>query len=315
VKTTIESYKSRAGRIDVSELDFGAFERDPLDPEALRCLTYMHDVELNTVCYLRELLMTSAHRDPEVTWFLSCWVWEEMWHGDAIGRVLLAHGIPAGPERVRDRLTRRRRRDAFQLAKEALYSALIGEDFVAIHMAWGAINEWSAQAAYARLMQRADHPVLSELLRQIMRQEGRHADFYASQATSRLAARRRTRRLTRFTVQRFWETVGSDIMPPAEVAFVVDYLFSGAEGRSMAERIDRRVDRLPGLEGLGLAERTVDRHLARPGSLGSSSEVASATGSYSAGAAGSESPSSWSSIDRAAVRPASMAGSDRLKSK
>lgn len=259
MRTTIESYKSRAGRIDVSGLDFGSFERQPLDPEALRCLSYMHDVELNTVCYLRELLMTSAHRDPEVTWFLSCWVWEEMWHGEAIGRVLGAHGLATGSERVTDGLARRRRADAFQLAKEALYSALIGEDFVAIHMAWGAINEWSAQAAYAESMQRADHPVLSELLRMIMRQEGRHADFYASQATARLAARKRTRRLTRFTLQRYWQTVGSDIMPAAEVAFVVGYLFSGDDGRLMAERIDRRVDRLPGLQGLSLASKTVDR--------------------------------------------------------
>ena len=36
-------------------------------------------------------------------------------------------------------------------------------------MTWGAINEWTAQAAYARLAARADHPVLTELLRRIMR--------------------------------------------------------------------------------------------------------------------------------------------------
>ena len=33
-----------------------------------------------------------AHRDPEVTAFLACWVFEELWHGDAIAAVLEAHG-------------------------------------------------------------------------------------------------------------------------------------------------------------------------------------------------------------------------------
>ncbi len=45
----------------------------------------MHDVEHHTVCYLRDLLLTPAHQDPEITSFLSCWVFEEMWHGEAIG--------------------------------------------------------------------------------------------------------------------------------------------------------------------------------------------------------------------------------------
>ena len=41
-------------------------------------------------------------------------------------------------------------------------------------------------------------------------------------------------------------------MPKREVDFLVDYLFDGAEGRAVAERIDRRVDRLPGQGDLHL---------------------------------------------------------------
>ena len=55
-------------------------------------------------------------------------------------------------------------------------------------MAWGAINEWTTQAGYARLSDKADHPTLRELLKRIMRQEGGHIDFYASEATRRLSA-------------------------------------------------------------------------------------------------------------------------------
>lgn len=41
-------------------------------------------------------------------------------------------------------------------------------------------------------------------------------------------------------------------MPPEETRHLVTTLFGDEEGSSMAARIDRRVDRLPGLTGLGL---------------------------------------------------------------
>ncbi len=51
-------------------------------------------------------------------------------------------------------------------------------------------------------------------------------------------------------------------MPVSELTFLVRHLFSGDDGRQMAERIDRRVDRLPGLAGLGLLNTAVDRYAA-----------------------------------------------------
>jgi hypothetical protein len=126
-------------------------------------------------------------------------------------------------------------------------------------MTWGAINEWTTQAGYSRLIQRAGHPVLSELLRRIMRQEGRHIDFYASQAEDRLGASRRAQRVTRFALRRFWHPVGTGVMPAAETDFVARHLFAGAEGRQAARRIDRRIDRLPGLAGLHLLEEAAEQ--------------------------------------------------------
>jgi hypothetical protein len=148
-------------------------------------------------------------------------------------------------------------RDRVRSLKMMAGSALAGEDFVAVQMAWGAINEWTTQAGYSRLASRAGHPVLRELLRRIMRQEGRHIDFYASQAERRLAASRRARRLTRFALRRLWAPVGSGIMPAEETAHLARYLMSGDEGLEAARRVDRRVDRLPGLGGLALVERSI----------------------------------------------------------
>jgi hypothetical protein len=90
-----------------------------------------------------------------------------------------------------------------------------------------------------------------------MRQEGRHIDFYASQARTRLADSRAAQRLTRAALRRFWGPVGSGVMPKDEIQFLVGHLFSDSTGMAAAQRIDRQIDRLPGLEGLHLIEHSV----------------------------------------------------------
>ncbi len=250
----LADYKARTRRLDDSDIDLGVFRAQPLDDNVRRCLRYMHDVEFHTVCYLRDLLLTPAHKDPEVTAFLSFWVYEEFWHGEAIGRVLAAHGEPAGEARIAGMRTRLGVRDRLTPFGHMIGSAVGDTDFTALHMTWGAINEWCTQAGYARLVARAQHAELSRLVSRIMKQEGRHIDFYASQAASRLSRSRRAQRFTRFTLRRVWAPVGTGVMPREETRFVISYLFGDDDGRAAAQRIDRNIDRLPGLGGLRLVE-------------------------------------------------------------
>ncbi|HEY7948457.1 MAG TPA: hypothetical protein VID75_12340, partial [Acidimicrobiales bacterium] len=133
----------------------------------------------------------------------------------------------------------------------------VSRHITAVQMAWGAINEWTTQAGYARLAAKANNPVLGELLRRIMRQEGRHIDFYASQARARLADSRAAQKLTRGALRRVWSPVGSGVMPKDEVRFLIGHLFADSTGQATAQRIDRHIDRLPGLEGLHLVENSV----------------------------------------------------------
>lgn len=100
-----------------------------------------------------------------------------------------------------------------------------------------------------------DHPTLQTLLRRIMMQEGRHIDFYASQAHRRLDGDGRSQGVCRYALGHFWRPVGSGVVASAETDFLVRHLFGGPDGLAVADRIDRRVDRLPGLSGLGLARR------------------------------------------------------------
>ena len=258
----ISDYKTRTGRLQWDDLDLGVFAQRPLDAGSLRCLRYMHDVEFHTVCYLRDLLLTPAHADPTVTTFLSFWVFEEYWHGEALAAVLDSHGEESGATRVAALRHRLGWKDKVRPMFMTAGGWLAGADFTAVHMTWGAVHEWTTQAGYARLARQANHPVLTELLTRIMRQEGRHIDFYATQARDRLSASRRARQLTRTALSRFWHPVGAGVMPPEETRFLATHLFAGEEGRTMARRIDRRIDRLPGLEGMDLLCRAVDQAVA-----------------------------------------------------
>ena len=253
----LERYKRTAGRLD-DDVDYDAFRARPLAPDVLRCVRYMHDVEFHTGCYLRNLLNTKAHHDPDITTFLAMWNFEELWHGEALARVLNAHGEPAGAARVAP--MRRRlgwRVTASPLAWMAFSAAT--PHFLAVHMTFGAINEWTTQAGYARLVALSDHDVLAELLRRIMRQEGLHIDFYATEARARLqsaAAQRTTRRVARA----LWSPVGAKVMPHGETRHLISTLFGGPGGFAAVARIDRRIDGLPGLAGLGLAARAARRY-------------------------------------------------------
>ena len=250
------TYQRLSARLEVEDIDFDAFRSQPLDPEALRCLRYMHDVESHTVCYLRDILVTRAHRDPEITSFLTMWNYEEFWHGDAIGKVLAAHDESAGTGRIAALRQRLPKGDRWKPLGFQVASALTPH-LTAVHMTWGAVNEWTTQAAYARLAKLSDHPTLATLLLRIMKQEGRHIDFYATQAAERLESSKRAQRITRWALRRFWSPVGSGVVPDTEVDFLGTYLFGDPEGHAMAERIDRRVDRLPGLGGLNLLAHAV----------------------------------------------------------
>jgi hypothetical protein len=247
-------YKSRTARLVWDDLDLASFRAVPLTAEVLRCVRYMHDVEYHTTCYLRELLLTPAHNDPEITAFLTMWAFEEFWHGEALAAVLTAHDERSGPDRVSSVRRALGWRDHVRPHLIGAAGWAVGNDFVAVHMAWGAVNEWTTQAGYAQLARRAKNPVLSALLARVIRQEARHIEFYARQARARLAASARARYLARAALVRFWHPVGAGFMPVAETEFLLSYLIGGEHGADVARRIDRCISALPGLEGLALVQ-------------------------------------------------------------
>jgi rubrerythrin len=226
------------------------------------------DIESHTVIFLRDLLVTRAAYEPDVTAFLSCWVYEELWHGEAFSRFLGEAGhdlLPDGekvwgdapfPSRYERNTWIRRKLGAKGYVGH--FGTLIGSalirDFVALHMTWGAVNELSTLTGYHRLIDRTEHPVLRQLLQRIIKDERRHFAFYRSQARRRLAGSRQARTVTRWALRNLWAPVGTGVRPQSETDFVIEYLFGGPEGLVAAREMDAVLDELPGLEAMGIVE-------------------------------------------------------------
>ena len=260
----LDRYLRASKRLDLTGIDFDRVSEHPLSEAEIRCLTYMMDIERHTVIYLRDLLSTRAAKDPDVTAFLSMWVYEEFWHGEAIGAFLRAAGIDYPTARTAEIR-------AYADAGKALVNGLkmlagkVIPEFVAVHMTWGAMNEISTLYGYRQMIARTQHPILIELLGRIIKDERRHFAFYYNQARARMEGNRRAQRLVRRALGSFWTPVGTGVRPQEETDYVVCRLFGDDDGLATTVEMEQEMSKLPGLGGMRLMRRARNRALKRMG--------------------------------------------------
>ena len=258
----LDKFIRTSARVDLSDVEWER-ARDPgLTPGEVRTLQYMMDIESHTVIFLRDLLATAAASDPDVTAFLCCWNYEELWHGEAFSRLLgeaeievapdsepVGHDSPYPSRRIRNHWIRRRlgAKGYVSHLGTLLGSALAHDDFVAIHMTWGAVNELTTLTAYHRMIEMTQNVPLAQILQTIIKQERRHFAFYRAQARMRLERSPRARRMVRWSLDHLWAPVGTGVRPQAETDFIVSYLFNGEGGRVALKEMDETIAQLPGL--------------------------------------------------------------------
>ncbi|MFN2399403.1 MAG: ferritin-like domain-containing protein [Gemmatimonadaceae bacterium] len=275
----LDRYLRNSKRVDLTDLDWVRIREYPVTIEEARCLSYMMDIESHTVIFLRDLLSTPAALEPDITAFLSCWVYEELWHGEAFSRFLGEAGYALEPdgERTRwdDPYPSRVKRNFWirgmittkvyveQLKRMAGW--LMVKDFPAVHMTWGALNEYSTLTAYHRLIAKTNHPVMIEMLHRVIKDERRHYAFYRNQAQLRLARSAKARKVTRWALEQLWAPVGTGVRPIAETDFVISYLMGDEEGLATAREMDESISELPGLERGNYIEKSVHAALDRLG--------------------------------------------------
>jgi hypothetical protein len=276
----LDRFIRTSDRVDLSEVEWHRASDPPLTPAEVRCLRYMMDIETNTVIFLRDVLATQTAFDPDVTAFLSCWNFEELWHGEAFSRLLGEARILVLPDResvdrespypsrrMRNGWIRRRvgAQGYVSHIGTLLGSAVASHDFVSIHMTWGAVNELTTLTAYHEMIAKTDNVALTQVLRAIIKQERRHFAFYRAQARVRLADSPRARRLVRWTMDHLWAPVGTGLRPQEETDFVVGYLFNHPDGLVALKEMDGTIAELPGLGGTHYLSEAAERSAERSG--------------------------------------------------
>jgi len=254
---SIERYKEESRKLDTAGIDWETVTASPLSKGDLFCLHYMMDIENHVPLYLSHLLVTRACMDPILTAFLACWNYEELWHGENIGKFLNLYGIEFDTQ---DRIANVRANLGVQNSVSIL-STMAGswllKDFSAVYLTIGAINELSTLTGYGALIRKSGHPVLKDLLGRIIKDERRHYAFYFNSAKEWLADNRKAQRVDRWMLDRFWVPVGQGVKTQEQVDALALYLFDDEQGEEELLGIDEKIGRLPGLSGIKLMSKAL----------------------------------------------------------
>ena len=260
---SIERYKEESKKVDVTGVAWDEVTAHPLSRGDLFCLHYMMDIENHVPLYLSHLLVTRACMDPILTAFLACWNYEELWHGENLGRLLNLYGIEFDAQ---ERIANVRANLGFQNSVSIL-STMTGswllKDFSAVYLTIGAINELSTLTGYGALIRKSGHPVLKDLLGRIIKDERRHFAFYYNSAKEWLSGNERAQKVDRWMLNRVWVPVGQGVKKHEEVDALALYLFDDEQGEEELLGIDEKIGKLPGLAGIKLMSKALYEARAR----------------------------------------------------
>jgi hypothetical protein len=266
---SIERYKEESKKLDTAGIDWEAATSSPLSNGDLFCLHYMMDIENHVPLYLSHLLVTRACMDPILTAFLACWNYEELWHGENIGKFLNLYGIEFDTQvRIANVRAHLGVQNSVSLMSTMVGSWLL-KDFSAVYLTIGAINELATLTGYGALIRKSGHPVLRDLLGRIIKDERRHFAFYFNSAKEWLTDNEKAQRMDRWMLNRVWVPVGQGVKTQEEVDALALYLFDDEQGEEELLALDEKIGKLPGLAGIKLMSKALyaarDRRGKNPG--------------------------------------------------
>lgn len=237
--------------LDPAAYPWGQATAQPLRDDEVFQLTYASQVEWGTE---GTFLSLDISNDPVVRRFLRIWLEQEIVHAEMLARFLAEIGAPV---EVVHRTPRQQRAARRGRLTNQLAHRVVGDDFFAVHMVWGAVNELMTLRFYGLIRSQTENELLRALLRDLMAQETNHYGFYRNVAIRRLTDNPRGQRIVRWVLQHLWSPVGSGLRSRADVdRLFLDMLDDHTE---VVGQIDAQIGRIPGLEDLGLTQRTVDR--------------------------------------------------------
>jgi hypothetical protein len=259
MKSDIERYISVSTKIDTSDIDWNEAREAGLTEDEKFLLTYFSDVESQTIRYLKVLLGMKIAFTPSVAAFLTTWSYEEFFHGYELGRLMAACGSPLEEDRVENLGRKAHFNEWIESAFAPLLSRIFSNQFPAVYLSFGAIQEMTTLRGYECLYKYTQNPVLKILCDRIAKQERRHFAWYFNHARELLMKSSGARILARKLLEFNWVPVGAGIKSPEEVKRLFMILFPRESARAIVREIDSKMGSLPGLEGIRLMEPYFER--------------------------------------------------------
>lgn len=237
--------------LDADSYDWRRADNGRLTPDELFQLTYAAQVEWGTEGTFESLNISA---DPVVSKFLQIWLRQEEVHAELLVRFLHECGVHVEALHT----SRKHRRGAERGRRiNQLAHRVVGDDFFAVHMSWGAVNELTTLRFYQQIRARTRNGFLRDLLRDLIAQEALHYSFYRAAAIERLVGNRRAQRITRFALGHLWSPVGVGLRSRSDARYLLQSLF--ADTPETISRMDGAIRSLPGLESLHLLEHELER--------------------------------------------------------
>ncbi|MFE6255184.1 hypothetical protein [Agromyces sp. NPDC057865] len=235
------------------DLDLPAIAAEPLSHEVARTLAALALLEGATMAHLRNVLVTSTHKDARVTAFLVTWAFEKFWIADAL-RAIVAAGAGEEPASAGepDAAPAPTGRVAASAGRGPVRRALAGFTqgwaVVGVHMAVGFVDDRMLRAAHLRVVDVAGSPPLADAVDRILRVKARHAEFFEGEARARLGTSARAARLARRELRRTSWPLGGSALEPAELDAFGRFAFGGDAGRAALRGLEHEIRGLPGLD-------------------------------------------------------------------
>lgn len=250
----INRYIAASAKIETKDLDWEAARHIGLTEDERFVLTYFADIENQTIRYLRMLLQMKIAFRPDVAAFLTIWSYEEFFHGYELGNLLAVCGYPLEDNRITQIEKSARLNEWLEKLFAPLLSYIFSDQFPAVYLSFGAIQELTTLRGYEHLRDFARNPALKIMCDRIAKQERRHFAWYFNHAREMLEQSRGAQRLTRSLLEFNWVPVGAGVKSPPEVKRVFQTIFPHEVRHKLVREIDARMGTLPGLDGIHLME-------------------------------------------------------------
>ena len=235
----------------IESINWRDVKRFPLPSKFVPFMIYMRDVETLTEIYYQQLQRTPTGKDKIIGKFMERWGVEELTHGELLNRFLNEAGIKTDAAWQ----TRTKREIPWHYNVNSYLTTILtncfGRTFTGVHMAYGAINEMSTLQGYRRLIELANHPILTQILKPILREESVHTQFYWNVARLELQRSEIAQKVAKYVIKKFWVPVGQGPKPASEANYTINTLFGDPQGLDWIDKnITQRIQQLPGFSGV-----------------------------------------------------------------